>query len=77
MPGNAPLGLEPFEVTDKEHPEINTWRNGRTSALGKVWGAFLFKPGVETIFLEKLLSTNQRNDFENIYPKWFIEIIKT
>ena len=43
----------PSKVTDKEHPEINTWKNGRTSAFGKVWSAFFFQPGVETVFLEK------------------------
>jgi|GEM_PF-6508258 hypothetical protein len=52
LPGNAPLGLESFEVTDKERPEINTGKNGRTSTPGKVWwGAVLFKPGIETMGL--------------------------
>ncbi|BCO09224.1 hypothetical protein GF1_16000 [Desulfolithobacter dissulfuricans] len=45
----------PSEVTDKEHPEINTGRNGRVSTLGNIWGALLLKPCIETIFLEKLV----------------------
>jgi hypothetical protein len=53
VPGDAAFGRKTFQVTEEEHPEINPGRDRGPAAFGEERPAFLLKPRIETVFIEK------------------------